>query len=416
MIQNLSEMLHHNDPAICRQGVTLAESLARQPLLHPMIRQAQEGPDSFLTGVVAALMLRLPERALAKTDSSLLLALPFNLPDLSLMGDLEQADGVHIVETLSSDELPPLRFPPGLASLSLYYLQSSALLEAVLEADLPSLTELNLDQTADGLDLSGLAQLYNLRTLCIRSSPGVELGTLPPALTSLVMERCALHEDVLAEASTLTTVSMTDCTLEGVLQLPMPGRIQEVHLVGMGLTSMPDGLLFQPDLSRLSLKRNALTELPDSIWAMAGLEALLLSSNQLAELPQTIGQVTALRQLDLTGNQLTGLPQTIAGLTQLEVLLLEDNPLTTLPDEMAALHALKTLSLGQTELTEVPECLHALPALEELDLRGMSLDQLPPPSAFPALRRIRVDRAREGTVLQWARQRVELGMSELLVK
>ena len=165
MIQNLSEMLHHNDPAVCRQGVTLAESLSRQPLLHPMIRQAQEGPGSFLTGVIAALMLRLPERALAQTDRALLLALPFNLPDLSLMGEHEQSGGVHIVETLSCEELPPLRFPPGLTSLSLYYLKSSSLLDAVLEADLTSLTELQLDQTEEGLDLSGLSRLYTLRTL-----------------------------------------------------------------------------------------------------------------------------------------------------------------------------------------------------------------------------------------------------------
>lgn len=416
MIQNLSEMLHHNDPVICRQGVTLAESLARQPLLHPMIRQAQEGPSSFLTGVIAALMLRLPERALTQTERALFLALPFNLPDLSLMGEHEQSGGVHIVETLPSDELPPLRFPPGLTSLSLHYLQSSALLDAVLAADLPSLTELNLDQVADGLDLSGLSRLYVLRTLCIRSSPGVELQALPSALTSLVLERCGLSEDVLAEASTLTAVSMTDCTLTGGLQLPMPGRIQQVQLEGMGLASMPDGLLFQPDLAVLSLRRNALTELPDSIWTMAGLEELLLSSNQLTQLPQTIGQLLALRQLDLSDNQLTELPESVAELSQLEVLLLTDNPLTALPDAMAGLHSLKTLSLGQTALTTVPECLHALPALEALDLRGMELEVLPPPEAFPALRRVQVDRAREGAVLQWARQRVELGMSELLVK
>lgn len=416
MIQNLSEMLRNTDPAICRQGVTLAESLSRQPLLHPMIRQAQEGPGSFLTGVNAALMLRLPERALAQTERDLLLALPFNLPDLSLMGEHEHQGGVHIVETISSDELPPLRFPPGLTSLSLYYLKSRPLLDAILEADLPSLTELNLDQAADGVDLTTLSQLYAVRTLCVRSSPGVELRALPSALTSLVLERCALSEDVLAEASTLTTVSMTDCTLAGELQLPMPGRIQEVHLVGMGLTSMPDGLLFQPDLAVLSMKRNSLTALPDSVWAMAGLEALHLSDNQLTALPQTIGQITALRQLDLSENQLTALPETIAGLLQLEVLLLSDNPLTTLPDEMADLHALKTLSLGHTGLTTVPECLHALPALEELDVRGMPLQPLPPLTAFPALRRIRVDRALDGAVLQWARQRVEQGMIELLVK
>jgi hypothetical protein len=416
MIPGLSELLRHPDPVFRRQGIELAESLAAKPELHPQIREAQQGASGLLTGVVTALMLRLPGSALAITaERPLLLKLPFNLPELALLAARPRQTCLHIVE---ADHLDPatVRLPGHLTGLTLYYLSTTALLEAVVAAELPLLTELNLDQLMDGVDLSGLCRLTTVRSLTVQSSPGVCLGALPPDLSSLRLERVGLTARVLEHASGLSDLSLVDCNVDDGIRLPQPGALRRIKLEGLALTVLPVGLLTQPDLASLSLRRNELSALPESIWTMSGVQELQLSGNRLTGLPSTIGQLTALRQLDLSSNRLTALPDTLGALVGLEELLLRDNPLTTLPEGVVRLRSLRKLWLGQTGLTALPESLFALPMLEELELRGLPIRRFPPPDAFPALRRVRVDRAREGAAHQWSRQRIQAGMPPLLVQ
>ncbi|MFT5685362.1 MAG: Leucine-rich repeat (LRR) protein, partial [Myxococcota bacterium] len=350
-----------------------------------------------------------------KPGRSLMLKLPFNLPELALLADRPRLGGLHIVEA-EQVTLPPITFPPHLTALTLYYLRSAALLDAVASSDLPVLTELNLDQLADGVSLSGLGALSALRSLTVQSAPGVRLTVLPPELNSLRLERIALAPGALADAGGLAELSAVDCVVNGLLDLPQPGALRRIKLEGMALTALPAGLLAQPDLTHLSLRRNELSALPESIWTMTGLEELRLSGNHLIRLPATIGQLAALRRLDLSSNQLTALPDALGELVGLQELLLRDNPLTALPDAVGGMRSLKKLWLGQTGLTALPRCLFDLPGLEELELRGLRIRQLPPPSAFPALRRVRIDRAQEGAAHQWSRQRIQAGAPPLLVQ
>ncbi|MDG1478711.1 MAG: leucine-rich repeat domain-containing protein [Myxococcota bacterium] len=416
MIQRLSDMLRHPDATIRRQGVELAESLAEAPENHAMLCEAKLDASRIPTGVVAALMLRLPRGVLSTAPGrSLMLKLPFNLPELALLADRPRLGGLHIVEAEPS-ALPPITFPAHLTGLTLYCLRSASLLEAVVASELPALTELNLDQLDDAVELSGLGLLSTLHSLAIQSAPGVLLTVLPPTLRCLRLERVRLAPDALSLARGLTELSVVDCGVDGLLDLPSPGALRRIRLEGMALTAIPAGLLAQPDLTSLSLCRNGLLALPESIWTMAWLEELQVSDNRLFILPQSIGQLTALRCLDLSSNQLTTLPDSIRGLTALEELMLQDNPLSTLPDAVGALRSLKKLWLGRTGLTALPPCLFDLPQLEELELRGLQIRQFPPPEAFPMLRRVRIDRAREGAARQWSRQRIRAGRAPLLVQ
>lgn len=409
-------MLRHPDAMTRRQGVELAESLAESPAHHAMLHDAKLDASGIPTGVVTALMLRLPRGVLSTAPGrSLMLKLPFNLPELALLADRPRLGGLQIVEAESS-ALPSITFPAHLTGLTLHCLRSASLLEAVVASALPVLAELNLDQLDDAVDLSGLGMLSTLRSLSIQSAPGVLLTVLPPELRSLQLERVRLAPGALSLAWGLTALSVVDCGVDGLLDLPSPGALCRIRLEGLSLTAMPAGLLAQPDLTSLSLCRNDLLALPESIWTMAWLEELLVSGNRLFVLPESIGQLTALRRLDLSSNRLTALPDSIRGLTALEELVLQDNPLSTLPDAVGALHSLKRLWLGGTGLTELPSCLFELPRLEALDLRGLQIRRFPPPEAFPMLRRIRIDRAREGAARQWSRQRIRAGRAPLLVQ
>ena len=415
MTHQLSEMLCHPEPAVRRQGIELAESLASQPRFHPQLRRALKGAGAFPAGVIAALMLRLPRELVAVAPGrALFLALPFNLPELPLLAR-RPGPGVHIVERSGREALPPIRFPEHLSSLSLYYLQSPVLLDAVVISDLPSLTELSLEHLADGVDLSGLGYLSTLRALTVRSAPRCTLEVVPSGLDSLRVERIRLGAEVLRSATGLTELSVSDCAVAGRLELPSPGALRRLQLKGMALTGMPAGVMVQPDLQSLSLKGNEIAALPSSIWTLVGLDDLDLSGNRIAALPGTIGQLSGLRRLDLSSNRIETLPDEIASLTALRSLRLRDNPLTALPEPVRALTRLRSLSLGHTAITEIPESLSALPSLTELELRGLRLRRFPPPNALPALRRVRVDRALEGAAKQWSRQRTAIGLPPLLV-
>ena len=416
MISRLSEMLRHDNAHTRRQGIELAVSLAGRPEMHAQILETQRGPGGFHTGVIAALMLNLPASALAVSpDRTLLLTLPFNLPELALLSTHPRPGGICIVEAESDPALSTLRFPTKLLLLSLCFLKSDALIRAVVGSGMPMLTELRLEHLSEGIDLSGLEQLTALRSLRVCSAPGVRLSALPPDLDRLELEGSVLPVSILADAGRLTDLRVVGCEIAGTLQLPAPGALRRVHLEELSLTALPAGLMLQPDLHTLKLNRNELAALPESIWTLHGIEVLHLSGNQLRSLPAAIGQLSTLRQLELNNNLLVRLPESIGALTNLETLWLRDNPLRSLPASMASMSSLKKLVVSNTALRSLPACLHELPALEQLALRGLHLSAMPPAGTFPMLRKIQVDRAMEGLVRQWSRRRIAAGLPELLI-
>jgi Leucine-rich repeat (LRR) protein len=89
----------------------------------------------------------------------------------------------------------------------------------------------------------------------------------------------------------------------------------------------PDAIAEDRVQAALSNKNNnlylvglALTSLPESLSKLTSLQSLDLSKNQLTSLPEWLGKLTSLQSLDLSHNPLTSLPESLSKLTSLQTL------------------------------------------------------------------------------------------------
>ena len=153
--------------------------------------------------------------------------------------------------------------------------------------------------------------------------------------------------------------------------------IKKLHLAGLFLPKLPEGICLLTELNELGLNRITLECLPESIGLLGKLTQLSALNNRLKEIPQTIGGLAKLEKLDLSVNQLTTLPTEIGNLVNLTYLNLAFNELTTLPTEIGNLTALKELILEANQLTTLPTEIGNLTALEELFLANNQLTTLP---------------------------------------
>lgn len=95
---------------------------------------------------------------------------------------------------------------------------------------------------------------------------------------------------------------------------------KSLDLSGQQLTSLPDSVTSQTDITSLNLSNNQLTTLPASIGYMTNLETLNIENNRLESLPPEIGLLKNLKNANFSNNRLTSLPAELGELTGLKIL------------------------------------------------------------------------------------------------
>lgn len=111
-------------------------------------------------------------------------------------------------------------------------------------------------------------------------------------------------------------------------------RLEDLMILGCGLTSLPDEMAQLTCLQKVYLRDNRLTSLPPCLERLPALRELTVSHNRLTQLSTELGTLPCLRKLDVQTNQLMSLPANIG--TYLHQLIACENPLTRLPAELGS--------------------------------------------------------------------------------
>ena len=101
------------------------------------------------------------------------------------------------------------------------------------------------------------------------------------------------------------------------------GTSKTLDLSGQQLTTIPESVLDQIDITSLNLSNNQLVTLPPGIGKMTNLKVLNVENNRLVTLPVEIGQLKNLTSADFSNNRLASLPPELGTLTQLKSLNLD---------------------------------------------------------------------------------------------
>ena len=282
-----------------------------------------------------------------------------------------------------------LFFLPHLRSLNLAGNNFNRSLISSQFGNFKSLTHLNLSLSIfSGQIPSEISQLSSLVSLDL-SKNGLlikalvwkrVLGNLTQ-LRELILDRTNMSSirpnSLMNLSSSLTTLSLEDCDLQGKLEnniLCLP-NIQTLDLTG---NSNLEGSLLKSNWSCSSLKCLVLSgrmvsgEFLNSIGNLKSLERLeLFSANFSGELPSFIGNLKSLERLELSLANFSGeLPSFIGNLKSLKHLDLSRTSLSgELPSFIGNLKFLKHLALRDCNITgSIPAWLGNLTKLTYLDL------------------------------------------------
>ncbi len=128
-----------------------------------------------------------------------------------------------------------------------------------------------------------------------------------------------------------------------------------LHLVDLGLTSLPENIYYLRSLEELEVSKNCLRELPDSIIGLVNLTRLDVSSNRIKELPENIGKLRQLNTLIASRNRLIELPKSVGNLTKLHTLEVGENFISKLPDCLVDLPNVTKIVVDCNCITDFPE-------------------------------------------------------------
>ncbi|KAJ9560919.1 hypothetical protein OSB04_006079 [Centaurea solstitialis] len=164
--------------------------------------------------------------------------------------------------------------------------------------------------------------------------------------------------DILANSSSLRSLSLGDCGLHG---------------------KFPTSIFHLPNLQLLHLQDNSdLTGYLPTFHGNSQLKSLALAgTNFLGKVPPSIGNLIHLEQLDLYNCSFLGpLPRSVGNLTQLIKLDLDyNNMVGQIPSSVTNLTHLTYLSLKKNDFTGIFPCLESLSNLTYLCIRGNNFDR-----------------------------------------
>jgi internalin A len=155
------------------------------------------------------------------------------------------------------------------------------------------------------------------------------------------------------------------------------GRVSEVNLSSLELTSVPLEVTQLMNLLQLDLSNNQLSQVPVELGQLSNLQTLDLDNNQLSQVPVELGQLSNLQTLRLNNNQLSQVPIELGQLSNLQTLFLDNNQLSQVPIELGQLTLLTRFDLDNNQLSQVPSELGQLSNLQELWLSHNQLSQIP---------------------------------------
>lgn len=266
--------------------------------------------------------------------------------------------------------------PSALTSLDLSF-ANMAKLDEDLFAQLPSLTDLNLDRNQFVVLPETLGELSSLVVLSCTNNL---LATLPDSIGKLTkLRRLNVHNNNLKSlpgriwhCGSLASINVSSNLLESFPSPPLstdpngasgettvpngdPARKGSAASVPVAPPT-PSGRLPPPlaaSLKKLRLGDNRLTDdVFSGLSLLSELEELNLSFNEIYEIPNmSLSKNAQLRELYLSGNNLSSIPtDDLDYLQELRIIHLNGNKLQTLPAELGRMRKLVNLDVGNNSL------------------------------------------------------------------
>lgn len=151
---------------------------------------------------------------------------------------------------------------------------------------------------------------------------------------------------------------------------------ETINLSGKKLTTVPDYIWDNPNLTQLNLSNNELSYIPPEIYQLDSLKDLNLSHNKFKTLPDEIFKLSELKTLNISNNQIEYLYPDLSGLEKLEWLDVSNNNLQYI-DNVFDLNELKYLNAGNNPVSGLNYNIKNLQNLKELNFSGCYISQLP---------------------------------------
>jgi hypothetical protein len=181
-----------------------------------------------------------------------------------------------------------------------------------------------------------------------------DVGTLNFTLQDFFRGCTSFECDSLAVRALLDSNGLTETTVASVISRDeISGRVTELDLSGMSITSVAKDVGSLSALEVLDLRSNGIRELPFEVGYLRNLRRCLLDSNELHDLPEELAYLDSLRELSVRSNRLYRIHYRLlnASIIRLD---LSDNELEELPDVLWSTSALRYLSLDNNNLASLP--------------------------------------------------------------
>jgi internalin A len=152
---------------------------------------------------------------------------------------------------------------------------------------------------------------------------------------------------------------------------------EELELVGMELTEIPDTVFQLVNLQSLDLSCNRISIIPDSITRLTNLKYLHFNNNRITRISDSIDKLFKLEKLHLCENQLHHIPESIGRLARLTSLQLSNNKITNIPLSIYHLKKLTILWLDNNQIGSISSSISELIRLIDLRLNNNKISIIP---------------------------------------